>query len=393
MRVHLEFTSRDAAAAHNSSRDPQRERRDPMAAHHRLALGSVVAFALASSALAGEVSFQLTSVTTEICTEVDDGWVGTYWSCGSPAPVPLSPSAPQGPGSTIDLDTVGNFISGTVFLEAHDLDGAPVPAWSRTLARTSEGGIESTAESGAGPWGAGGAYASFGLTRFASQADFDGEIWIREESIATDPQGVNTLTVRSSRYEFSSVPGSSLVCAGERLYLDFDGDGEEDSRDHVPDWIDARFGSGVDENGLSIAQFCGAQALLACRRADFRNDEPRRKKPGDCFGVGTRRNASCQPTEFAAATPIGALRSCRDLPLFDDTDGDGEPDATDGCPNTPPGTGVDGAGCSNLQFCEAQPVLSCRRADFRNDEPGLKRPRDCAKSETQPRTCMAADAS
>ena len=67
----------------------------------------------------------------------------------------------------------------------------------------------------------------------------------------------------------------------------------------------------------------------------------------------------------------------------DDVDGDGEADRTDACLETPKGDAVDAGGCSLAQFCEkfdlatVEGRLACRRADWRNDEPGNPRPRDC----------------
>jgi hypothetical protein len=69
------------------------------------------------------------------------------------------------------------------------------------------------------------------------------------------------------------------------------------------------------------------------------------------------------------------LASCLANPPTQDGDGDGEADATDRCAGTPAGQPVDDAGCSQAQFCAAFDVKtpegqkSCRRADWRNDEP------------------------
>jgi hypothetical protein len=60
-----------------------------------------------------------------------------------------------------------------------------------------------------------------------------------------------------------------------------------------------------------------------------------------------------------------------------DLDGDLEPNASDRCPGTQ--AAADTAGCSIAQFCALQPLALCKRADFRNDEPGVKKPRDCAR--------------
>src|SRR5262245_18820419 len=58
-----------------------------------------------------------------------------------------------------------------------------------------------------------------------------------------------------------------------------------------------------------------------------------------------------------------------------DQDGDGVADSADRCPQTPSGTAVDATGCSLAQFCHSFEVVSaegrrsCRRADWKNDEP------------------------
>lgn len=65
-----------------------------------------------------------------------------------------------------------------------------------------------------------------------------------------------------------------------------------------------------------------------------------------------------------------------------DSDGDGETDGTDACPETPAGAAVDSAGCSQAQFCAAldatirKGARGCRASDWRNDEP-VGNPKDC----------------
>lgn len=68
-----------------------------------------------------------------------------------------------------------------------------------------------------------------------------------------------------------------------------------------------------------------------------------------------------------------------------DADGDGVRHQTDECPGTPSGADVDGAGCSLPQFCGRIDATTekgrktCKRADWKNDEPLMKLPaeRDC----------------
>src|SRR6266508_166876 len=47
------------------------------------------------------------------------------------------------------------------------------------------------------------------------------------------------------------------------------------------------------------------------------------------------------------------LTECLTNPIIPDQDEDGEPDATDECPNTPADAPVDPAGCSLEQFCSS----------------------------------------
>lgn len=68
-----------------------------------------------------------------------------------------------------------------------------------------------------------------------------------------------------------------------------------------------------------------------------------------------------------------------------DADGDSRRDRDDVCPGTAAGAVVDSLGCSQTQFCAAIDVATkagratCERADWKNDEPLMKKKsRDCA---------------
>ncbi len=71
------------------------------------------------------------------------------------------------------------------------------------------------------------------------------------------------------------------------------------------------------------------------------------------------------------------------IATFKDADGDDEHDTTDVCPDTADGEVVDQAGCSQEQFCNSidtssfAGILSCILADFQNDEPLVRRTREC----------------
>ncbi len=77
------------------------------------------------------------------------------------------------------------------------------------------------------------------------------------------------------------------------------------------------------------------------------------------------------------------LAECEAVPAFLDSDGDGEDDSTDACPDTLPGRPVDGNGCTQAQFCSTIDTSTkageriCKSSDWRNDEPVTK-PKDCA---------------
>ena len=88
------------------------------------------------------------------------------------------------------------------------------------------------------------------------------------------------------------------------------------------------------------------------------------------------------------------LATCEALPVFTDSDGDGEADSTDACPTTPMSELVDQGGCSQEEFCELVDASTlegrreCRASDWQNDEPmGGTDPGDCIVNRLT-RTCM-----
>jgi hypothetical protein len=363
----------------------------------RPALLALTALSLAAHASAVDVSFDLSAATSETCTEVYDGYYyyyGYYWSCTPAASVAVTPSVPQGTGN-VDLDVNGRLFGGSVALEAHQLGGVAVPAWTRSFVPDgTNGAIRTSSDSGVGPWPvplgpeASESSAQLAITRFASQSDFDGTITVRWDEVQRDEQGVGTRTVWQLVYAFSALGTSTHSCPGEEIFVDGDQDGERSPLDRFPYSPNGR---GVDADGATIEEFCTARPsypAAACRRADFRNDEPRRGNPRDCRIVRTA-SPPCQAAEIFGAAPLPTLRMCLGLPVVDDADGDGEPDGTDRCASTPAGQAVDGDGCSAAEFCAAQPYRSCRRSDWRNDEPLAKSPRDCTRTR-QPRACTAA---
>ena len=109
---------------------------------------------------------------------------------------------------------------------------------------------------------------------------------------------------------------------------------------------------------------------------------------GDRFGVvsvfGDNVLVGAQSAEDNLGVATGAAYIFRaalaDCPpcAVPDADSDGEADSTDACPDTRQGVEVDQAGCSQEQFCS--PITgraACRFADWKNDEPVARQPRDC----------------
>lgn len=343
-----------------------------------LCYGATLLMAAAAPARSADVTIWLESVTKHECTcrgpyTPHNGYCGYYDPRPTCMPVgatpALSPAPPAG-GGTIDLDTTGVLIEGSVGLQSYTLDGAPVAAWTRAVERR-EPELRDGFLSLDDGWGD----ARLFVDSFVGQGAFTGHIENRYSTRITHGEQVVL-----ERYRFATLQGSGPgACAGSRLYFDEDGDGEEDSRDLAPRGLtDPQFGTRVDPSGRTVADFCllASNGHFPCGRMDFLNDEPRRKKPLDC-----RSNKKvCVPAAPVAPLAVAPFSgpTCLGLPMFADLDHDGEGDATDLCPLTPTGARIDGSGCSADEFCAAQSALECKRSDFMNDEHGVKKPHDCA---------------
>jgi hypothetical protein len=85
-----------------------------------------------------------------------------------------------------------------------------------------------------------------------------------------------------------------------------------------------------------------------------------------------------EDAQSASQACASDLAACRALPLLQDDDHDGVPDASDRCPGTAAGGLIDDSGCSPLQFCArfdattTKGKQTCKKADWRNDEPLMK---------------------
>ncbi len=359
----------------------------------RLLAAGVAATTIATAAQAVEVTFTLASASTEACRWEWDGYYGEYLTCDPAVPATLAPAAPSSAGATLDLDANGELMSAALNLEAYTVNGIAMPAWAETLERYAYGAVQ-LAGGAAGPWPLAvpntanpvAQSAQLAISPFASQTDFAGTL---DLAFLGDD-----LTRWTLHFTIAAIPNSGPpACPGDRLLLDTDADGEIDARDASQWGRDPAFGMGVDQNGRTVAEYCGALAPAAgyCGRGDFRNDEPQRKKPGDCRLIAQGGGASCRGAELYGVLPqYPAPRTCLGLAVVDDADGDGEPDRSDRCSGTPAGALIDGDGCSVPQFCSLQSLGTCKRADFRNDEPYVKGPGDCAKTRTTPRACEAA---
>ena len=123
--------------------------------------------------------------------------------------------------------------------------------------------------------------------------------------------------------------------------------------------IEPAGGACADDGDPCTADQCGSSGV--CTHAAI----------PDC-AVSTTTSTS---TSTTTSLPAG---SCVD------SDGDGEIDSRDRCPDTPPHTEVDDGGCSLVQFCASFDVTvragarACKKADWKNDEPVMpSRQRDC----------------
>lgn len=109
------------------------------------------------------------------------------------------------------------------------------------------------------------------------------------------------------------------------------------------------------------------------------------------FPTGAALNA-----ELATCrTDLDGARTALDTATRD-ADADGVPDQRDGCPATAAGQLVDGAGCTQAEFCAGIATgtkagrKACKQADWNNDEPTMKAKQADCRFDRSAGTCAAA---
>ena len=198
-------------------------------------------------------------------------WVVTY----SFAALPTA-GAPPCMGETLHFDDDADGEVNVRDLAPHGLDptfGAAVDEWGRTI-------VEFCPQ----------AFAS------CSRADFR-----NDEVLSKAPRDCRLVGAKAERQCVPAEmfgPGVAAApptrqCLGYDVISDADADGEPDATDRCGG---TPASSLVDGSGCSAAQFCLQQSVSACRRADFQNDEPFTKGPGDCAKTRVKPRACTAAT-------------------------------------------------------------------------------------------------
>jgi hypothetical protein len=230
--------------------------------------------------------------------------------------------------------------------------------------------------------------------------------------------GGTKLTVNRVRFELDCDSGSplGLGCTDDGAVIAYEGDGSITSNCITNGDIAVLFSSGHDASAPNQLVFTASPPLEipastpdACllefdvRVLDHSNDStPNAVEQVAGYDIAAA-DAQCDNGLSSSGSQSGSVALCPECDpgacqacnqstgvceaVAADADGDGESDGTDRCPDTPAATAVDDAGCSQEQFCAnisiPSPLLvlpavvagakSCKKADWRNDEPIMKR--------------------
>jgi hypothetical protein len=164
------------------------------------------------------------------------------------------------------------------------------------------------------------------------------------------------VSLGSRRLAFRT-PAQVFIVELDRAPGDADNDGRADVLDNCPN---ATNSGQQDADGDGLGDAC----------------DPFPSQPDNELGQ-CQQGLAATRSEIAARS--AALDQCRTIGYVDSV-GDNQANARDRCAATPAGEVTDDSGCSRAQFCALQPAALCKRADWRNDQPGVKKPRDCTVS-------------
>lgn len=174
-----------------------------------------------------------------------------------------------------------------------------------------------------------------------------------------------------------------LTVSTEPVPVDSDGDGVDDREDNCPEDANA---DQADADGDTLGDVCDP----------FPNDPDNELVQclADLEAI-TADHDACHEELEDVETELGDAMAAL-MVATADADGDGRRDQDDRCADTTSGGAVDDAGCSQAQFCTAIDVSTgagkkaCKKADWGNDEPIMKkRDRDCSYDKAT-RSCVPA---
>lgn len=128
------------------------------------------------------------------------------------------------------------------------------------------------------------------------------------------------------------------------------------------------------EKGTQALTIDGALVATISRGTNVDYAAPTTLLMGDTSGSANHGNYLYDDVSISTHTCVSDV-TC---PVIPDADGDGIPNVSDVCANTPAGAPVDGVGCSQGQFCAGIDATTrsgarlCKLADWKNDEAIMK---------------------